>query len=344
MIEEGVKSYITDKRALEKLNDYLSRHEVVGAEIFSYLGTEYAKWGEDYLMTPIPKSLFLRRLPFYFYQSNSEKSAYMNLAFYTGGIYSYCNSSLEKDYAELAERLFGAFERIHYDFHLDVESIFEYPTTQVNNGTYVDFIFQWDDYLQLTRKFGIIDHSPNNFIVVYNSLLERDGRPPIVYEINEQFIGEFISRNGSTFFMEGVFPCDKEGHPIMQWIGVRIKNSLKIWAKVNNKFKGTLYVEATPKTLIWGLNCWGQNDDGSDAWYQLYTGPQLIEFDYESLKYARKREKLTQQQVADAIGASVRTYQKWESGDTTPDCRYLLRLMNVLDVKEVSELTQVIEI
>ena len=38
--------------------------------------------------------------------------------------------------------------------------------------------------------------------------------------------------------------------------------------------------------------------------------------------------------MADAIGASVRTYQKWESGVTTPDSRYMLRLLNWLDISD----------
>ncbi|AHF08761.1 XRE family transcriptional regulator [Dehalobacter restrictus DSM 9455] len=62
------------------------------------------------------------------------------------------------------------------------------------------------------------------------------------------------------------------------------------------------------------------------------------------MKDIRKREGLTQQQIADWIGASLRTYQKWESGDTNPDCYYLLRLMNVLDIRQVSELTKIVDV
>ena len=52
------------------------------------------------------------------------------------------------------------------------------------------------------------------------------------------------------------------------------------------------------------------------------------------LKERRKKLKFTQQEVADALGATVRTYQKWENGDTTPDGHYLLRLMNWLDIPD----------
>ena len=44
--------------------------------------------------------------------------------------------------------------------------------------------------------------------------------------------------------------------------------------------------------------------------------------------------------VDDAIGANVRTYQKWESGETTPDGTNLLRLMNWLNIPNVHEVTK----
>jgi transcriptional regulator with XRE-family HTH domain len=65
-----------------------------------------------------------------------------------------------------------------------------------------------------------------------------------------------------------------------------------------------------------------------------------MEFNYEILKVNRKNLKYTQQQVADAIGATVRTYQKWENGETTPDGCYLLRLMNWLDIRNVQDVVR----
>ena len=47
---------------------------------------------------------------------------------------------------------------------------------------------------------------------------------------------------------------------------------------------------------------------------------------------------MTQKEVADAIGANVRTYQKWESGESVPDGHFLLRLMNWLQIDNVQEL------
>ena len=49
---------------------------------------------------------------------------------------------------------------------------------------------------------------------------------------------------------------------------------------------------------------------------------------------------MTQAEVAEAIGTSVRTYQKWENGDTTPDGHNLLRIMNWLDIRDVQDLIE----
>lgn len=58
-------------------------------------------------------------------------------------------------------------------------------------------------------------------------------------------------------------------------------------------------------------------------------------FDFQAIRSAREHLKYTQKQVAEAVGAPVRTYQKWETGETTPDGHYLLRILNWLDLPDV---------
>ena len=85
-------------------------------------------------------------------------------------------------------------------------------------------------------------------------------------------------------------------------------------------------------------------EDGAEpVWQQIYAGPQTMEFDNDALREFRRAKNMTQANVADAIGTSVRTYQKWESGETTPDGHYLLRLMNWLDIDSVQSLVKYID-
>ncbi len=69
-----------------------------------------------------------------------------------------------------------------------------------------------------------------------------------------------------------------------------------------------------------------------------------MEFDFPMLKRRRKMLNMTQQEVADAIGATVRTYQKWENGETTPDGHFLLRLMNWLDIPDAQSVVSYTDI
>ena len=52
----------------------------------------------------------------------------------------------------------------------------------------------------------------------------------------------------------------------------------------------------------------------------------------ENLKWLRKQHKMSQEEVADAIGVSRQAVAKWENGDTTPDiinCTALSKLYGV---------------
>lgn len=73
----------------------------------------------------------------------------------------------------------------------------------------------------------------------------------------------------------------------------------------------------------------------SDTWYPIYFGPLVMEFDKDALKFYRKQNEVTQQAVATAIGVQLRTYQKWEKGDTIPDGYNLIKLMNYLNIESV---------
>ena len=61
------------------------------------------------------------------------------------------------------------------------------------------------------------------------------------------------------------------------------------------------------------------------------------------LKINLKHLKYTQKDVAYAIVATVRTYQKWENGETTPDGHYLLRLLNWLDFRDIQDVVRYTE-
>ena len=128
----------------------------------------------------------------------------------------------------------------------------------------------------------------------------------------------------------------------MKWIGIQANDITNITCSSKKSKRGTLKFTVSPSTTIHVLNFYNSESDEEDYWYQVYAGPQTMQFDYTVLKDRRTQLGLTQQQVADAVETSIRTYQKWESGTTTPDGHYLLRLMNWLDINNVQDIVKII--
>ena len=342
IIERYVDERYFDRNKLIK---YLNMHSIVGNEIFSYCdkrvgrdgSTAYSNWLDDkYGYTPLPVADFIPRIPFYFYVRDYSDNRVGDLGCLISGI-------IREDKEEKAlEELYQALEYMFYEKKLSVNDIFCYLVEQTHRVGNAEIFFQWKHYLQLCDELGSKDYLPNCFITSYNEVLEKKGLPPIIYEIGEIGVGELSWRRGTQIEFEGTFPCDRNGQPIMKWIGLRVKNAKSINCSQDKSSRGRLFVEITPNTIIHALNCY-DNEGDDDRWYQIYAGPQTMEFDYEVLKFNRNRLKYTQQEVADAIGATVRTYQKWESGETTPDGHYLLRLLNWLDIRDVQEVVRYAE-
>jgi DNA-binding XRE family transcriptional regulator len=333
-----IDAFFQDKLTKEKLYDYLERHEIVGNEIFPYLDEKLSN-KTSFVFYPVPRECFLHRIPFYFYKPSNGTYTFADSWFY---FQNYLGDNFnDSDIKENLEKIWCCFENIYYKHGISLDVMLEYPINfHHHNLSYTTILIRWSHYLDLAKQFGLKNKLPQNFIVAYNDLLEQAGLSPIVFELREQYIGEYAYRLGNVLRLEGLIPCDTAGQPILRWIGVDIRNAKRIWAEVDKKYKGYLYIEINPDTAVFGLNCWGVNDDGSNAWYNLFIGPQLLEFDFTRLKEYRTKLKLTQQEVAYAIDAALRTYQKWENGNTKPDCLYLLRLMKVLDIRDVDELSK----
>jgi DNA-binding XRE family transcriptional regulator len=342
-----IRQYVDDKYFdREKLIKYLNMHSVVGNEIFSYCdkragrdgSASYSNWLEDeYGFKPLPVVDFVRRIPFYFYVDNFSDNRVGDLSCLISGVIR----ESRKD-ETILERLYQSLEYMFYEKKLPLIDIFCYITDQTHYVGKTEMFFQWKHYLQLCDDFKSNEYLPNCFIASYNEALEKKGLSPIIYEIGEIGVGEDYWRSGSHMEFEGVFPFDRNGQPIMKWIGLRVKNAKNITCSQDKSSRGKLSIEITPNTTIHVLNCCS-NGEGNDDWYQIYAGPKMMEFDYKILKMNRKLLKYTQQDVADAIGATVRTYQKWENGETTPDGHFLLRLLNWLDIRDVQDVVRYTE-
>lgn len=340
IINEYVDDQLFDR---ERLIKYLNVHDVAGNEVFDYVDrknrnlnrkeahSRYLDDEEGY--TPVPIDVFVRRIPFYFYawDGNFESGHHGEDI---GHVLGMAWRKIKNEEIDL-EAIYQDFEYMFYEKNIQPYDIFNYMTDQTGLVT-EKYFFEWVDYLHLCDDLGWGDLMPDNFITAYNRALEAVGRPPLIYVPDwDMHMEKPYFRNGRVLQFEGVFPCDESGLPIMKWVGLKIRNGYRVLSCSCNKAEsGTLKIEIEPDTVVFYRDT---DDDGEEWWNQVYAGPLTMKFDSSVLKYYRERLKLTQREVADAVGATLRTYQKWEYGDTQPDGYYLLRLINWLDIPSIQE-------
>lgn len=351
MITAEQKQFISkhvdrERYDVERLMKYLSMHDIVGAEVFHYCEKEKPNgrrtlstyFEEDEAFLPMSVETFIRRIPFLFYCSKpNEKEGLSSL----GGILYVLSSHLEiaLENGDHYEPVFAELEHLYYDLHLPLKKIFSYWIDQT--GCVGTKLFeQWAHYVRLIEKQESPDFFPERFITAYNYALEAAGYPAIVYEIQDMGIVEPFFRSGNSFEFEGRFPCTDDGKPIMKWIGLEVTDAASITCSCKQSEVGRLTIIVKPTTIIKALNFYSDRNDDEDVWYQLYAGPLNMEFDYTALRDSRDRLGYTQQQVADAVGTSVRTYQKWEAGNTIPDGYFLLKLLNWLDIPDIQNVVK----
>jgi len=104
----------------------------------------------------------------------------------------------------------------------------------------------------------------------------------------------------------------------------------------HNNLLVELHIGINNHTKIYLVNPFEEQEKSKIYWYPIYFGPSVMEFDPSALKIYRKEMGVTQEDVANAVGVQLRTYQNWEAGNgSKPDGYSLIRIMNYLDIESV---------
>ena len=345
-IKKVIDQYVDEKYFdKDKLLKYLEMHQMVGNEIFEYCDKghkqkngrgHYSQWlDSEPGYSPLYKDSFVQRIPFYFYTvewtPDSEQKHFGTLNALFQDYYDPLHHAKSSDYIE---DMYQDLIYLFYEKKISLYDIFDYCIDQtgvVGNGLFK----LWVKYVRLCEQEGITNYTPERFITAYNELLEKVGEEPLIYDVIFDIRDGVYQRDGARLTFEGRFPCDTEGKPITKWIGLDFENIKSISCTVEKSEDGQLIVEILRDTQVDARGVYAKENDDEPGWYNVFMGPKRMSFDYTSLKYYRKQAGYTQAEVADAIGANVRTYQKWENGTTTPDCQNMIRLMNWLDIRDV---------
>lgn len=372
-INKYVDETLIDK---EKLIEYLEMHRTIKNEVFKKCAKRREKTSfldESYCIllngsqgyNPVTRDTFIRRIPFYFYYNIDGENDRPR-----AGLWRILSRNDEDTNPETLEAFYVDLEFMFYDLGIELKNIFNYAADQVipsrkkkeNEALslssvltkYVenkmletkgaiqqrDLFKMWRNYLRLCQRTGHFNYLPERFLGEYNTVLEKAGYKPIIYHPLSEY-GVYFFREGNQFTCRGNFPCDNEGRPVLKWTSIKIENAKDIYFSGVKSQVGTLTIDLLPTTNIylWGEeNYYDEEEEPDSEWHQIYAGPQNMEFNYSALKEIRHYRKLTQKEVADAIGANVRTYQKWENNESIPDGHYLLRIMNWLQIENVQYL------
>lgn len=339
--EHFVRNHITPEYFdPDKVVNYLNIHDRVGAEIFDLALKPQTKRNirlvsEGFGFCTVDVETFIKRVPFYFFEPDFEKGQH-------GDLLSLICGKARDDRDNDFEEVYTALEKLFYQYNIGVPEIMGYPISLTGIYGRTDIFFNWVHYLDLCHELHIDNKFPKEFLYEYNRILVLADKEPIIYEPGLVGFNENFLRRDKEIIIGGEFPCDSHNTPALEWIGLWIENAAYI--KVTNGYSigndhtldKELHIGLAPDTKIYMPNIYNSGDCG-DIWYPIYFGPLAMEFDKDALKFYRKQIDVTQQAVADAIGVQLRTYQKWEKGDTIPDGYNLIKLMNYLNIESVQD-------
>lgn len=339
--EQFVRNYINHEYFdVSKVVNYLKIHDYVGAEIFELALKPNNKRnirmvGEGFGFCTLAVDIFVRRTPFYFYVPDFEKNQH-------GDLVSLICGKIRNDEEGDFEDIYIALERLFYQYKISIPDIMGYPISLTGTYGRTDVFFRWVDYLDVCNKLHIENKLPKEFLYEYNRVLVLAGENPIIHLPGLVGFNEDFLRQDNEIIIGGEFPCDKDNNPMLEWIGVWVENAAYVRAvdcysmSDSPTLEKELHIGIKPETKIYMLNIYNSGDEGN-VWHPIYLGPLAMEFDKEALKYYRNRINITQQVLADAVGVQLRTYQKWEKGETIPDGYNLIKLMNYLNISSVQD-------
>lgn len=341
--EKFIKNYVNPEYFyVDKIINYLNIHEKVGSEIFDLALKSQNKYNvrlvdDNCGFATIDTQTFIRRIPFYFYVADRDDGQ-------TGNLLSFfCSIDFRENDINDIESIYVILEKLFYYYKIKLSDIMGYIVKV--SGTYGrnDLFYKWVNYVEMCFEKHIDNMCPNNFLYEYNLMLSKNGKLPIIYKPGLVGFNENFIRVNNEIIIGGEFVCDYNNNLVLEWTALWIENASYI--KVDNvtSYSGLvsldkeIHIGLTPTTKIYMPDIYNDDNDIEHVWYPIYFGPQVMEFDRSVLKKFRKNKGLKQQDVADAVGVQLRTYQKWEKGDSIPDGYNLIRLMNYLNIETVQD-------
>lgn len=351
---------VSSERIADQIVEYLNRNkEWVGYEVFK---DENGDLDEDKRIFRFlfkenwSRDCFLKYLPFfYFSEAGSEKKDGDSVGIMVSeksfaGILEIVekewvmdNYSPNPDEEEDVEPDFGECNQLLKEVSSYLFDIYDVLVVKMRRSCkeVVDYIFEkcvifdcafrckdWIHYLNLCEKLGESDWFPDDLDYSLR-ILQESARE----KIDLIYPSSNYSRDGKNIvFHFWHIPVDPDGKPVMRWLAIKTEGSEEVEVGEDedqfDQDNELLIIKTLPDTRI------RKHNRETDKWDVIYTGPRNIDVDFSLISRKRNELGLTQSDVSKAINVSMRTYQKWESGEVNGISGFfLLRLMRYLDIK-----------
>lgn len=267
------------------------------------------------------------------------------------------------------EPLYKIIEELSDVYSIQIEQVLTYIQQQRGSVDHYEIFRYWYHYFKLIKHNHSEDNVifPRNILYSYNVELERNGLKPIIHvpaTKKDEDEGVYVTyREDNVLKIGGFFPIDDNGEPVLKWIGIWTENvkslqyavakknelyneiPIQLQNKMRPALKAFLKYELDSKTRIFlGYRRVIAYDDFlgenkvREYWASEYCGPALMKLDCS--KIVEKREELgySIKQVAEATDINLRTYQRIENGEGSPDGLNLIKIMNYLDINSYKDL------
>lgn len=267
------------------------------------------------------------------------------------------------------EPLYKIIDELSDEYSIQIEQVLNYIQQQRGSVGHYEIFRYWYHYFKLIKHNPTEEDVifPRNILYSYNVELEKNGLKPIIHfpaTWEDENEGVYVTyREDNELKIGGFFPIDDNGEPVLKWIGIWTENvkSLQYAVAKKNEFdnqipiqleykmrpalKVSLKFELDSKTRIFlgyrrviGYDDFLGEDKVREYWALEYCGPALMKLDCS--KIVEKREELgySIKQVAEATDINLRTYQRIENGEGSPDGLNLIKIMNYLDIDSYEDL------
>lgn len=330
----------------------------------------------------INRDKFIKRIQIYFYDVNLKNEFQPSMTDFFNGYLQFINkgkkietfNEFDKLYPSDIdfEPLYSILDELIYDYSIDIDRVLNYIQEQRGSVKYHIIFRYWYGYLKLLDFNKINDIKmifPKNILYSYNVELEKNGFKPIIHfpaTLGDDNDSPYVVyRRNKVLNIGGFFPFDDEGNPVFKWIGIWFENVKNIkWVVSKPKtqehdiqynsspsLRMVLKFELCHNTRIFlayrqhiGRDEFMEEEKFKEYWKLEYCGPSLMKLDCSII--TKKREELgySPKDVSEATGINLRTYQRIEVGEGSPDGLNLIKIMNFLDIGFYDELIKKEEI